>query len=463
MCLFHLAAAAFSLWNIGVGSPVPQGGAASAAKYCDPLTTICYSEWLSLEKIAFRIAIPDTATAGNFDVLLKLLLPRLARTYPTPYTGATYTVLPGSTANTTHWALNVLAKGISAWGSTKLNPSGNVFLAYAQSASPPAEPANNVSRFSIHNSRSKWSHDLKSAQIRNFAELVEKASARAAKSWPSSTGLTTLRIPWLYSAPTQGGLKNGYDEKKCNLWLCKGYQFADNTGNVQDYKPVVIGAPLIASPDNYTASMNPPANQTKFGIEIPELGGKCAEAGACVIQWYWFGQGQTYESCIEFTVPAATPGSGHAHMNRIRVQSDADIEGARVLLSSTITAGLALGISTSLVCKNYGALRFGRRDTCKVVSRRFYKAIQIVGLILMSAIAIGATVLDAFGNPDVKLSDDGEKQWSFGQHLSLLMLMLPVISVIETMRGEIAVAAPVDDENKQVLFGEELSDKPQRE
>jgi hypothetical protein len=71
----------------------------------------------------------------------------------------------------------VLAKGVSAWGSTKLNPAGTVSLAYAQSASPPTEPANNASRFGIHNSRGKWSHDLKSAQIANFAELVEKASA----------------------------------------------------------------------------------------------------------------------------------------------------------------------------------------------------------------------------------------------------------------------------------------------
>jgi hypothetical protein len=52
-----------------------------------------------------------------------------------------------------------------------------VSLAYAQSTSPPTEPANNASRFSIHNSRGKWTHDLKAAQIANFAALVEKASA----------------------------------------------------------------------------------------------------------------------------------------------------------------------------------------------------------------------------------------------------------------------------------------------
>ncbi|KAH6613229.1 hypothetical protein F5144DRAFT_398121 [Chaetomium tenue] len=97
--------------------------------------------------------------------------------------------------------------------------------------------------------------------------------------------------------------------------------------------------------------------------------------------------------------------------------------------------------------------------------QRFYKVVQVAGLILMSAIAIGATIRayllsQAFGHPDVKLSDEGEKQWSFGQLLSLLMLILPVISVVEIMRGEIAVAPPVQDEDKQGLFDGELSDNP---
>ncbi|KAH6611771.1 hypothetical protein B0J18DRAFT_82831 [Chaetomium sp. MPI-SDFR-AT-0129] len=97
--------------------------------------------------------------------------------------------------------------------------------------------------------------------------------------------------------------------------------------------------------------------------------------------------------------------------------------------------------------------------------QRFYRIVQIVGLVLMSAIAIGATVRayllsQAFGRPDVKLSDEGEKQWSFGQLLSLLMLILPVISVVEVMRGAIAVAPPVPDDDKQSLLNGELSDIP---
>jgi hypothetical protein len=71
----------------------------------------------------------------------------------------------------------VLAQGVSAWGSTKLDPAGNATLAYAQSAAPPTQPANNASRFSIHNSHQRFSVDLKAAQIANFAELVQKATA----------------------------------------------------------------------------------------------------------------------------------------------------------------------------------------------------------------------------------------------------------------------------------------------
>ncbi|KAK4139705.1 uncharacterized protein C8A04DRAFT_40496 [Dichotomopilus funicola] len=131
------------------------------------------------------------------------------------------------------------------------------------------------------------------------------------------------------------GLPAPYDPSNCNLWFCKGYQFEDNVDNVQAYTTgqvvdlnvwiriphegyanvsvvdtatnTVIGEPLIAWPDHYAGSATPPEDQTNFSIEIPDLGEQCAEAGACVIQWYWLGQGQTYESCIDFTAaPAAS-------------------------------------------------------------------------------------------------------------------------------------------------------------
>ncbi|TGJ79303.1 hypothetical protein E0Z10_g9462 [Xylaria hypoxylon] len=102
--------------------------------------------------------------------------------------------------------------------------------------------------------------------------------------------------------------------------------------------------------------------------------------------------------------------------------------------------------------------------------QRFYKIIQIVGLLLMMAISIGAVVrvsllADAIGgNHPVNISDDGEKQWSFGQLLSVGMLLLPIVSIIEIVRGEIKCAPPVADfgDDKVSLLGEnELQSNPQ--
>lgn len=78
MGLFQIAAVTLALSSMALGSPVPepQAVAAAAAKACDAATGICYSEWVSPEKISFRIAIPDTATAGSFDVLLQIVAPK---------------------------------------------------------------------------------------------------------------------------------------------------------------------------------------------------------------------------------------------------------------------------------------------------------------------------------------------------------------------------------------------------
>lgn len=106
------------------------------------------------------------------------------------------------------------------------------------------------------------------------------------------------------------GLKDGYDAAKCDLWLCKGFQFADNKDHVQKYKPgdvvdmevfiriphkgyanvsvvdtttnKVIGEALKTWADDYAATNNPPKDQTSFSVTIPDLAGKCTEAGVCV-------------------------------------------------------------------------------------------------------------------------------------------------------------------------------------
>ncbi|KAK9422649.1 hypothetical protein SUNI508_00512 [Seiridium unicorne] len=125
---------------------------------------------------------------------------------------------------------------------------------------------------------------------------------------------------------------------ECNLWLCKGFQFSDNSDNVQSYTEgeVVDMTFDIRAPHTGTANVSivdtatntvigdelaywsvfasnsqaDAANETSFSITIPTLDGKCATAGECVIQHYWNSDsaGQTYESCIDFTVGGSSSG-----------------------------------------------------------------------------------------------------------------------------------------------------------
>jgi hypothetical protein len=91
--------------------------------------------------------------------------------------------------------------------------------------------------------------------------------------------------------------------------------------------------------------------------------------------------------------------------------------------------------------------------------QRFYKAVQVVGLVLMSAIAIGAAIRvilasQAFGKPSVLLSDEGEKDWSFGQLLSMLLLILPLVSIVEIYRGEVRLSSTADSGRERIYDGE---------
>ncbi|KAH7329482.1 hypothetical protein B0I35DRAFT_45962 [Stachybotrys elegans] len=133
------------------------------------------------------------------------------------------------------------------------------------------------------------------------------------------------------------------DEAACNVWLCKGFQFDDNTANVQSFSlgqtidfeiniaaphtgvanvsvvktssNTIIGSPLIEF-ENYASNAGVNPGDRAFSVTLPEdLEGECTTAGDCVLQWYWDAAdiNQTYESCVDFTVsggagnPPATP------------------------------------------------------------------------------------------------------------------------------------------------------------
>lgn len=85
-------------------------------------------------------------------------------------------------------------------------------------------------------------------------------------------------------------------------------------------------------------------------------------------------------------------------------------------------------------------------------ARRFYRGVQLVGLVLMAASAVGATarvvaMAQAFTKPPLPLRDEAERTWSFGSLLSVGMLLLPLVSAIEILRGEIRCAPPLPDDS----------------
>jgi hypothetical protein len=124
----------------------------------------------------------------------------------------------------------------------------------------------------------------------------------------------------------------------CNLWLCKGFVFEDNTDKVQSYSlgqtidivaniaaphtgyanvsvvktstNTMIGTPLIEF-SNYASNAGVDANNTRFSVTLPEtLGTDCTTAGDCVLQWFWDAPDidQTYASCVDFTVSGDSAG-----------------------------------------------------------------------------------------------------------------------------------------------------------
>jgi hypothetical protein len=74
-------------------------------------------------------------------------------------------------------------------------------------------------------------------------------------------------------------------------------------------------------------------------------------------------------------------------------------------------------------------------------NQRWLKVMQVAGLLFVFGSAAGAAVRvillsQAFGKPNVALQGTGEKDWSFGQLLSILLLLLPLISAVEMFRGK---------------------------
>ncbi|OAL51644.1 hypothetical protein IQ07DRAFT_386717 [Pyrenochaeta sp. DS3sAY3a] len=145
----------------------------------------------------------------------------------------------------------------------------------------------------------------------------------------------TSHVEGLPELAAKDGAK--YKPALCNLWLCKGLQFADNpAANIQTWQPgqvvdikvwlriphegsanvsivdtktdKILGSMLKVWSKGYAPGRketDAPLDQREFSVTIPEgLEEKCAVAGDCVLQWWWYGTGakQTYESCVDFKI-----------------------------------------------------------------------------------------------------------------------------------------------------------------
>jgi hypothetical protein len=179
---------------------------------------------------------------------------------------------------------------------------------------------------------------LLATQVLGHGYLTSPAPRQKGEAYKSACGQQ------LFNADKAGNIQNylqtakgqkDFDPTKCNLQLCKGYQFADNKGSVQKYKPgqkvdmkadivarhtgvanvsivdtrtsTILGKPLLTWKDYAPNEHNVDANNTAFSVTIPadlEDGCVCQEAGDCVLQWWWDAHSidQTYISCVDFVL-----------------------------------------------------------------------------------------------------------------------------------------------------------------
>ncbi|KAB5547155.1 hypothetical protein GE09DRAFT_1224175 [Coniochaeta sp. 2T2.1] len=220
----------------------------STTKYCPSSTQICFSEFRTpTSNIIYRIAIPDDVAAAPFDILLQIVAPvsttgwaglawggsmtknpltiawasggggavvssrwATGHTLPQPYTGATYTLLPTTTTNTTHLQLDVLCTGCSTWGTgttslTSLNPNGANTLAWAKGSRAPTTPGSNASSFAYHDDKGVFAHDLSVGKIpRGVFDAIAYDAGNAPPKPSSSSSTSVVVVPTATTSSRSG-------------------------------------------------------------------------------------------------------------------------------------------------------------------------------------------------------------------------------------------------------------------
>jgi predicted carbohydrate-binding protein with CBM5 and CBM33 domain len=170
-----------------------------------------------------------------------------------------------------------------------------------------------------------------------------------------------------------------FDAGACDVWLCKGYKYDDNTDNVQEYtvgqevdisvdiraphtgvanvsvvstsSGAVLGSALKSWDEYGSNAYTIPEDQKEFSITIPDEASECSSPGDCVIQWFWDAAdiNQTYESCIDFVVGGGSgsgSGSGGAS-NGTSSSAPSSSAASSAVASSTAASSTAASSSSA--------------------------------------------------------------------------------------------------------------------
>lgn len=173
-----------------------------------------------------------------------------------------------------------------------------------------------------------------------------------------------------------GATQSDYDAAACEVSLCRGYKFSDNSANVQTYTAgqvvpftvvvaaphtgvanvsvvdtasnTVIGSPLISWDVYASTATGVTANETSFSVTIPSDLTGCSTAGACVLQWWWDARSvdQTYESCVDFTVGGSSS-SGSSSVAATASSTAAATTSSAATTSAVSVAAAAAATTTS--------------------------------------------------------------------------------------------------------------------
>ncbi|KAK0446156.1 hypothetical protein EV421DRAFT_1932864 [Armillaria borealis] len=207
------------------------------------------------------------------------------------------------------------------------------------------------------------------------------------------------------------------DSSICNLWLCKGYQFADNEANVQSYTAgqtvsmtaeiraphtgviatatnTIIGDALYSWDDYASNQSGVTADDEAWDITIPsDLGDQCATAGDCVIQWYWYSESvdQTYEDCVDFTVGGSSDSSGST--SAVSASESATATSAEA--TTIVTSVIAVSVSSSATSEAAASTSAATAVSSAVVSATSASSTSVVSSISNTATSTAETTAAA--------------------------------------------------------------------